>query len=274
MDRRARALDGHQHLGGGVLHRLEGARRAPRTGRGRPMYSTVRSSIRCIAPSASAATRTAAVAASRSRAAGSAAKVSPASPRRTSASARVRSDRGAWLDLGRARFVDRQVVAVPGHEHIGRGRPRHQGESLTLLVVIGVDRSAAGSGQRPRDSPRPPAARPAPAPRSPRRRPGPGRPAASPYSAVGGDGAAAELLGQDRQLEHASALAAVVLGDRRCPVQPWRDGQLRRGPVVDVVPQHPLADPRERGLALDDAAHRLAQELLLVGEGQVHHNRA
>ena len=77
------------------------------------------------------------------------------------------------------------------------------------------------------------------------------------------------VLGEDRQLQHSAPLAAGLLRDAD-PGPALADGEGVRCGVVHALAEHPVAHARQRRLPFDDATHGVAQELLLVGEGQVH----
>jgi hypothetical protein len=76
-------------------------------------------------------------------------------------------------------------------------------------------------------------------------------------------------LGDQGQVEHLEAGAAVGLGHAQAR-DAHLDQALPQGGVVATAGVEDLAQPRRRALRLGEAAHGLLQQLLLLGQSEMH----
>ena len=81
--------------------------------------------------------------------------------------------------------------------------------------------------------------------------------------------AAAELLGDERELEQLEARAAVRLGHREARDADLGEPLPERGHGLALAVED-RAHRLRRALLRDEAAHRVLEQLLLFGEGEIH----
>lgn len=175
-------------------------------------------------------------------------------------------DQQARSHLRRLCIVELERLPVPGHEQIRAGSAEHERTFAVGRRRIG-GKTARARERRGRLAERE------------RLDPGTGGVAlAQPegdrgeqrrVNGVGGNRAPPKLLGEDRELQQATALTARVV--RSADASPaLADSQGERVVVVDPISEHPIAYTCKRRLAFDRSSYGLAQELLLIGEEEIH----